>query len=1029
MSQTQTLTQTQVLPVRLKLPQSNASTIKLPLGIPKSFNVPKPETLNIAEVKVPELDLKVLPLNAQLSLTNNVGTTTIGEIPNVVNPVTAPPIRPTLQNASMTDVFNKTVTKSQKAQMQKNIIIEEGKLPQLKVTETDIRLFSFEEMKRRAFFEVENAEDTGIGSINDPRGGVFDDNSLCTTCKKGNFLCTGHEGIIVFGKPIIHPKGISILIKILKSICIDCGELKVSRQILEENRILKKSGEHRLDAVLKIAESYPCSREPRKGEEKCNPNPTFISKTSKDMDTIWIEEKFPGKKEKYETQMDTCDVLAILKSISDEDANLLGFQAPSRPENLIMQAMMVIPQISRVPAIRDGQVWPHHLTIMLKDIVAENLKIIERMAQNEEKTCSTKNNDTKAKKSTKKNKTLTEADEFQAYNNLIFKVKHFMDNSDKKWTHPPQGAFESIKDIVQGKEGLINALLLGKRVNFVARTVISPDPSLKFGQVRVPRIWESVLTQPVKVFKENLPSILLLWKQGHITHITPGSGPFQGSKIQVTETTKPKYTPQVGDVVERYARNGDVVLFNRQPTIQKEGMMGYEVVLGEGQTIGLHMAACHPHNADMDGDESQVHMLQAIDAIVEAMQIANTRQCITNPQSNKAMANVPMDAMTASYLMSIDDQKVMDEDTYMDIVQLLTNTDSRTRFEERLQQYKVLPGSTRAVISLLFPPDFFYRKGNVVISEGIFVKGIMGKGNWGPVVNSIPMEFYMQYGTERTAQLLTDAPYLFNRWMLDNPYSVKYSDCLIDDPEYAQKVQDQISNARFLVGAIQSRREKRIAYEAKMGLPENKIEYEREEEEIKNALNNARNISARLSMESLPKNNSIVVSATAGTKGDAININAITGLLGQQFVRGGRMPRTMTGGTRCLPYFYPGDTSIESGGFCTSSFIHGLNMAELFFTAIGGRESVTDNALKVPMSGFISKRLVRNLEDLTIKNNGTVANSTGIITTFAYGNDGFSPGALTYVDSKIGKKLSFMNFKAVADVFNTRYHYSPSNIV
>ena len=294
--------------------------------------------------------------------------------------------------------------------------------------------------------------------------------------------------------------------------------------------------------------------------------------------------------------------------------------------------MMIIPQISRIPAIRDGQVWPHHLTIMYKDITAENLKVKERMLQSGEIKARIN-----IKKTSKKEKTVSEAEEYQAYNNLIFKVKHFMDNTDQKWTHPPQGAFDSIKDIIQGKEGIINNLLLGKRVNFVARTVISPDVSLKYGQIRVPKIWASILTRPIRIFKANLESMTLLYDEGRITHITPGSGKYQGSRIQITEKTKKIYTPKIGDVVERWLQNGDNVLFNRQPTIQKEGMMGYEVVLGEGQTLGLHFGTLVHHNADMDGDESQIHQMQAVDAVIEALQVANSRQCITNAQSNRGM--------------------------------------------------------------------------------------------------------------------------------------------------------------------------------------------------------------------------------------------------------------------------------------------------------------------------------------------------------------------------------------------------------
>ena len=601
MSQTQTITNATVL--RLKLPEK----VKLPIGVPKEFK----NELKLPEIKTIETNINTLPLDQQLGAVQSTGTTTIGKIHNSVDAVTVPPIRPTLQNPSLAETFKHKVTKREKAQIIKTIITEESKLPQFVVLGTDLRLMSFTELKKIAVYQVTNDKDSGLGSINDPRGGVIDDGDVCATCRKDNFYCPGHPGIITFNRPIIHPKGISFLIKILSAICRDCASLKVSKEILEQRGILKRTGLHRFESVVEIAESMPCTYVPGENEHKCNPNPIYDAKNSKETNIIFYSEKVPGKKEKRIMPLETEEVLKILKLISDEDARLLGFIEGSRPEDLVMQAFYVIPPISRVPSIREGTIWPHHLTIMYKDIAADNIKIIGAAGTRP-----------------------SEAEKVEAYSQLIFHVRHFMDNSDQKYMHMSSKPFESIKDLIQGKEGIITNLLLGKRVNFVGRTVISPDPSLKFGQVRVPRIWESILTIPVKIFKENLSSMLILWKEGRITHYTPGSGDLQGSRINIDERTRSLYQPKIGDTVERWCKNGDVVLFNRQPTIQKEAMMGYEIVLGEGNTIGLNLAAYHPHNADMDGDESPVHMLQALDAIVDTLQIANSIQCLSHAQTD-----------------------------------------------------------------------------------------------------------------------------------------------------------------------------------------------------------------------------------------------------------------------------------------------------------------------------------------------------------------------------------------------------------
>ncbi len=139
---------------------------------------------------------------------------------------------------------------------------------------------------------------------------------------------------------------------------------------------------------------------------------------------------------------------------------------------------------------------------------------------------------------------------------------------------------------------------MGKRVNYSGRTVLGPDPTLKFGQIRLPRAWAPFLTQHEIVTAENIEKLSWLFKNGRIANIIPKKGKLADKIIKVTEKIIKENSLSLGDEVDRWLEDGDWVIFNRQPTLQKQGIMGYEVVLGDPLTIGLHLGYTRQHNAD-----------------------------------------------------------------------------------------------------------------------------------------------------------------------------------------------------------------------------------------------------------------------------------------------------------------------------------------------------------------------------------------------------------------------------------------------
>ena len=923
----------------------------------------------------------------------------IANMPNIANKTGVPSIRPSISNAN----FDRSVSETHKNKLLEMSKKAENSLESLKIVSSMIRFISFEELKNIAVVKIDKIKDGNdnkarLGTLDDPSMGPSESTEICATCYKNSFHCLGHPGMIVLHKPILHPECIQYIVKILKCICNDCSELLISREELEERGILRKTGKSRLDAIVEISQKMHCRRTVEEGVAKCVRNPKFISSKIKDSNKIWYERVESGNT--ITRFMDVNEIMQKFKALSDSDVQTLGFTNGAHPINMILRGIYVMSPINRSTTFRDGQTYPHNFTIMYTDIIKENNKIGAEL----QKPINTRN----------------EAIISESLEKLAFFIKHFINNSDGKYSNPHKQPQEGIKQKIQGKEGVIRGLIMGKRVNFAGRSVMSPDPNLKFGQIRIPKVWASILTRPETVFSANLERIKNLFEAGHISYITKKGGLGQ---IKITPDNKKAISIEIGDVIERWLQNGDYLLYNRQPSIQKECMMGYEVVLGDEITIGAHVSICRAHNLDFDGDEGNMHAMQILDAVIESYRIASARQCIINSQSNRNMVDIPMDSITAAYLLSRDRDGVIDPDTWYNCLVMLTECSQLEDLEVRLQKHSVKSFTGPALISALFPSDFQYKKGNVVISDGILTSGIITKDHFGTTSNSLIEAIYKRYGTERATVFLTDAPYMMNEYMYTNPFSIRYSDCLIEDPEHMKNIESNISNAKIAVSEIEKRRAMRRNMEKLKHMKENKLMYEQEEKEIINKLNTTRNIGVKISKELLGPNNGLNISALSKVKGDNFNIAQITALVGQQFINGKRPVKNMSGNTRCSPYFPPNSDTIESGGFCTGNFFTGLPPAEMYFLQVGGRENTVESSIKVSSSGYLSRKIFTNTQDITVHQSMLIRTTRGYIFQFSYA-DGFASNELNFVETKSGPKLSFINLKSVVNQLNSSYGFA-----
>jgi DNA-directed RNA polymerase beta' subunit len=472
-------------------------------------------------------------------------------------------------------------------------------------------VFSPDEIRNMAVCKIDSVKLTGPGTVYDERMGcITDTNEPCVTCglKKE---CWGHFGYIDLAEPVLHPMYYKMIATFLKCFCKQCYRLLLVEEQIELAGLFKMKNERRFNKMLEKLEKIDiCSH--------CSaPQPKIIYK-SKDS-TISMEYKHKKGEGKIGIIMEVDDVKKIFDNISDEDVEMLGFD-PTRvhPRNLILTVLPVIPPCSRPYVVADGNICDDDLTYQLIEIVKNNNQLFDTA--------------------------ITQQKHQKAANTLRFRITTMFNNSKGKAKHPTDSrALKGLKERLAGKKGRIRDNLMGKRVNFSARTVIGAEPTLKLGQVGIPYEVAQIHTKPEIVTEFNIEWLTELVNTGKanflttvrkrrdeegneigqevktrinlqyamhrkgtelmygdiivrgneefkmdkkgrvkipenpiakIIHVKSGNEVLHdgdrvirdGKFIEVKYPSKKRINLKIGDIVERQLQQGDIVLFNRQPT-------------------------------------------------------------------------------------------------------------------------------------------------------------------------------------------------------------------------------------------------------------------------------------------------------------------------------------------------------------------------------------------------------------------------------------------------------------------------------
>ncbi len=808
------------------------------------------------------------------------------------------------------------------------------------------------------------------GGLMDVHLGVIDPGLRCKTCGGKLKECMGHFGHIELARPIVHINYTTQVYNALRSTCNECHRILLNDKKLTAISEKLETGRKEDDCdKMRMATREAITKS--RLIKKC---PYCNAK----QEVVKIEK--PTTYMQGDKRISPIEARARLEKISDDDAIILGFNPKvSRPEWMILK-ILSIPPVTMRPSItlETGERSEDDLTHKLGDIVRINQRLFENI-----------------------NAGAPEMIIEDLWDLLQYHITTYFDNtvsSIPPARHRSGQELKTLTERIKSKEGRFRHNLAGKRVNFAARTVISPDPCINFNDVGIPKSVAMELTIPERVTDWNKEWLIQAIKNGPKNY--PGANYViwpDGKKKKITEETMEQIMEELdhGFQVERHLIEGDQALFNRQPSLHRMSLMCHRIKVLPGKSFRMNPSVCNPYNADFDGDEMNLHVPQTEEARAEAEVLMEVQTQIITPKNGYNIIGCVEDSITGCYLLTTSGDVTKEE-----AVDLLTSIGMDTvKFTK-----EKLTGAE--VFSTVFPKDFnFIRKdkhGEVIVrvKDGMLEKGIIDKKTIGENNGELIREFYRKYGQNRTIELLGNIFQLGIKILLKRGFTTGVADTDISD-ESRKKVDIMIKKAYAKIDVhIEELQKGKI--EALPG----KSQLETLEIRAMEILNKARTEIGDYVKDLAVEGNPTLIMAQSGARGNILNFTQMTGCIGQQALGGKRITRGYRG--RTLSTFKQNDLSPEARGFVKNTFKKGITPTEFFFHAMTGRDSLMDTALRTPKSGYLYRRLANALQDLKVEYDSTVRNATKEIIQFKYGEDSID------VSKSEGGTISVIN--AIHDV-------------
>ncbi|AJU02326.1 BCN_G0049950.mRNA.1.CDS.1 [Saccharomyces cerevisiae] len=899
----------------------------------------------------------------------------------------------------------------------------------------DIVAQSEVEVSTRDLFDLEKDRAPKANGALDPKMGVSSSSLECATCHGNLASCHGHFGHLKLALPVFHIGYFKATIQILQGICKNCSAILLSetdkRQFLHELRRPGVDNLRRMGILKKILDQ--CKKQRRclhcgalNGVVKkaaagagsaalkiIHDTFRWVGKKSAPEKDIWVGEwkEVLAHNPELERYVKRCmddlnplKTLNLFKQIKSADCELLGIDAtvPSgRPETYIWRYLPAPPVCIRPSVMMQDSPASNEddLTVKLTEIVWTSSLI---------------------KAGLDKGISINNMMEHWDYLQLTVAMYINSDSVNPAMLPGSSNGGGKVKPIrgfcqrLKGKQGRFRGNLSGKRVDFSGRTVISPDPNLSIDEVAVPDRVAKVLTYPEKVTRYNRHKLQELIVNGPNVH--PGANYLlkrnedARRNLRYGDRMKLAKNLQIGDVVERHLEDGDVVLFNRQPSLHRLSILSHYAKIRPWRTFRLNECVCTPYNADFDGDEMNLHVPQTEEARAEAINLMGVKNNLLTPKSGEPIIAATQDFITGSYLISHKDS-FYDRATLTQLLSMMS--DGIEHFDipppAIMKPYYLWTG--KQVFSLLIKPNhnspvvinldaknkvfvppkskslpnemsqndgFVIIRGSQILS-GVMDKSVLGDGK----KHSVFYTILRDYGPQEAANAMNRMAKLCARFLGNRGFSIGINDVTPAD-DLKQKKEELVEIAYRKCDELIT-----LFNKGELETQPGCNEEQTLEAKIGGLLSKVREEVGDVCINELDNWNAPLIMATCGSKGSTLNVSQMVAVVGQQIISGNRVPDGFQ--DRSLPHFPKNSKTPQSKGFVRNSFFSGLSPPEFLFHAISGREGLVDTAVKTAETGYMSRRLMKSLEDLSCQYDNTVRTSANGIVQFTYGGDGLDP--------------------------------------
>lgn len=699
--------------------------------------------------------------------------------------------------------------------------------------------------------------------------------------------------------------------------------------------------------------------------------------------------------------LDPLKVLRLFENISITDVELLGIDPKlSRPERFIWRYVPAPPVTIRPSVAQEAATTEDDITNKLGDILQISQLLRAGLDKGEPM------------------QTIMEQWDF-----LQLQVAMYI-NSDLPGLKDAAGGkhMRGFCQRLKGKQGRFRGNLSGKRVDFSGRTVIGPDPNLSIDEVAVPERVAVNLTYPERVTSANIEKMRATVRRGQkhpgANYILKKGSKFRKNvemlqKLNLLEQAAKEL--QIGDVVERHLIDGDIVLFNRQPSLHKLSILCHKAKIRPWRTFRLNECVCNPYNADFDGDEMNLHVPQTEEARTEAFELMGVKHNLATPKNGTPIIAAIQDFITTAYLVSrkdlfLDRRQFSQICCYMfdavgfkdpdtgelmsfempppvilrpkqlwtgkQIFNVLMRPCKKSKvlvnLEAKCREYK---GTKRD----LDDNDAYLVVRNSEVMCGVMDKSIIGDGKKDSIFYVIMRDF----GPDYAVQAMNRLAKLSARWLMDQGFSIGISDVTPSaklNSEKMKLVARAYEQCDKLIADLKAGRITRDPGCDAAQTVENKMS---------GILSQVRQEAGDICFSELTRHNSALLMAKCGSKGSNINVSQMVAGVGQQMIGGKRVQNGFQ--DRSLPHFPKGSIQPAAKGFVSNSFFTGLDPSEFIFHAMSGREGLVDTAVKTAETGYMSRRLMKSLEDLSASYDNTVRNSSSTVVQFQYGDDKLDP--------------------------------------